>query len=108
MSEEPPKYILTIVATRGMISRAAPTPTANKVRDLRIGTPLACYEVTVMMDGVSYARLSPLGAKTAEWVRVAERDESIVYAVAREIVTEQDKIANALNRVADAIADLKK
>jgi hypothetical protein len=106
MSEETPKYILTVIAIKGLISRIAPTPTADKVRDLRIGSPLACYEVTVMMDGVPYARLSPLGAK-AEWVRMAERDQSIVYAVAREIVTDQDKIADALNRIADAITALK-
>jgi len=107
MNEETPKYILTVIATKGMISRAAPTPTADKVHDLRIGSPLACYEVTEMMDGVPYARLSPLGAKTVEWVRVAERDKSIVYAVVREIVTDQDKIANALNRIADSIMELK-
>ena len=106
MIEETPKYILTIIATKGSISRVAPTPTADKVRDLRIGSPLACYEVTVMMDGVPYARLSPTGAK-AEWVRVAERDQSIIYAVTRENITDQDKIANALNRIADAIIALK-
>jgi hypothetical protein len=99
---ESPKYLVTVVSTRGMISRSAPTPTAGKSRDLPVGSVHFCYEITSMMDGVLYARLSPVGVKP-EWARVQERDGSIVYLTYAAYESEASQIIAVLNRIAIAL-----
>ena len=96
--------------TKGVIVRDRPAPESQgaiRRRAEPVGTALN-VDLTVNIDGVNYARLIPQNPLKPEWVRVAERDNSIVYLDLYPVEATSDGQAGAINRLADAIFELIK
>ena len=108
-----PKYQLIVKVPDGVIVRDRPAPQArgaNKMRAEPVGKSLMAYTI-VNIGGVDYAGLIPQNPLKPEWVRVAEADHSIEYVEVIPLSGESNgnsDIANALNRIANAIEGLKK
>jgi hypothetical protein len=112
-----PKYQLIVKVPAGVIVRDRPAPDsrgANKMRAEPVGKVLVAY-IIINIGGVDYAGLIPQNPLRPEWVRVAEADHSIEYVevipldgASTSLSANISAIANALNRVADAIEELKK
>jgi hypothetical protein len=107
-----PKYQLIVKVPAGVIVRDRPAPDsrgANKMRAEPVGKVLVAYTI-INIGGVDYAGLIPQNPLRPEWVRVAEADHSIEYVEVIPLsgTDKNNAIADALNRVADAILNLKK
>ena len=105
-----PIYKLIVRPQSGVNINDRPGPDSQgalKMRTEKRGNVLYA-DAILNIDGVPYASLIPQNPLKPEYVRVAERDHSIEYVEVIPLQTSADKIANALNRVADAILSLKK
>lgn len=108
-----PKYLLIVKVPRGLVIRDTPRPQGqggSNMRSVPVGASLMCYDIH-NIQGVDYARLVPQNPLRPEWVRVAEADHSIEYVDVIAIDTPADSgsaiIADALNRIASALENLK-
>lgn len=106
-----PKFLLIVKPTTGLNIWDLPRPQSEgaiKRRAVPKGTPLDAYSIH-NFGGVPYALLVPQDPTRHEWVRVAEADHSIEYVDVIELEdTSQDgKIAQAINNLADAVRSLK-
>lgn len=108
------KYQLIVKVPRGVVVRDRPAPDsmgAVKMRAEPIGKCLMAYTI-INIGGVDYAGLIPQNPLKPEWVRVAEADHSIEYVMVIPLDNagnaQSASIADALNRIADALAGLKK
>jgi hypothetical protein len=108
-----PRFQLIVKVPAGLVVRDRPAPEsrgAAKMRKEPVGKSLMAYTI-VNIEGVNYAGLITQNPLRPEWVRVAEADHSIEY-VEVILLSGSDggngDIANALNRIADALEGLKK
>ena len=110
-----PKYIVVVNVKDGVIVRDRPAPEsrgAARIRTEPIGKVLFGWKI-LNVEGVDYVGLVPQNPLKTEWVRRAERDNSIVYVDVQPLDEttnggESSEIASAINRVAfalDKIAD---
>jgi hypothetical protein len=102
-----PKYLLIVKVKNGLVIRDTPRPESEGGRPIRtvgVGTSLNALGIH-NINGVDYARLVPQNPLRSEWVRVAEADHSIEYVDVIEFFekTENEKLADAINNLADAI-----
>jgi hypothetical protein len=108
MSE--PVYKLIVKVKNGVNINDRPGPDSQgalKMRSEKRGNVLYA-DAILNIDGVPYASLIPENPLKPEYLRVAERDHSIEYVEVIPLQTSADKIADALNRIADALVGLKK
>ena len=104
-----PKYKLIVLVKNGVNINDRPGPDSQgalKMRSEKRGNVLYA-DAILNIDGVPYASLIPQNPLKPEYLRVAERDHSIEYVEVIPLQASAEKIADALNRIADAIA-LKK
>ena len=108
-----PKYTVVVNVKSGVVVRDRPAPEsmgAAKMRTEPVGKVLFGWKI-LNVEGVDYVGLVPQNPLKTEWVRRAERDNSIVY-VDVQLLDEtsagdgQSEIADALNRIAFAIDKL--
>jgi len=113
--EQKPKYLLIVKVAAGIVSRRTPRSQAQggvQVRAIAVGTALYAH-VIINVDGVRYANILPQNPIIPEWVRVAEKDNSIEYvdvieledAKADESIRE---LASAVTLLATAVRELAK
>lgn len=105
------KYLLIVKVPKGIVVRDRPAPASMGAAQMRtepVGKSLMAY-IIINIQGVDYAGLVPQNPLRSEWVRVAEADHSIEYVEVMELEKGgNQKVADALNRIADALEGLKK
>lgn len=79
---------------------------AKVLRKEQCGTRLTAI-AKIFKNGVPYAVLVPREPNKPEYMRIAERDNSIVFAEVIEIEPETDKIAEAIKELTEVVRTLK-
>jgi hypothetical protein len=101
-----PKYEIIPIAPKGVNIYDRPAPDSQgalKRRAVANGTPLQAYDI-LMIGGVPYAYLVPQVEGKPEYVRVAERDGSIVYCKVIDLPpSDIAMICERLERIATAL-----
>ena len=108
-----PKYTVVVNVKDGVVVRDRPAPEsrgAARIRTEPVGKVLFGWKI-LNVEGVDYVGLVPQNPLKTEWVRRAERDNSIVYVDVQPLDEAsagdgQSAIADALNRIAFAIDKL--
>jgi hypothetical protein len=100
------KHVVIVKAKAGMRVLDRPGSTTDGAivrRNVQNGTPLEAYSIHYI-DGVPYARLVPQFPNKPEYIRIAERDESMVYCDVINLEAEQDsRLLDLLERIAKAL-----
>lgn len=104
------KHVLIVKVQNGMKILDRPASTSAGAITRRIvpnGTTLDAYSIHYI-EGVPYARLAPQFPNKPEYIRIAERDESMVYCdvidldadpvISPALLTVLERIASALER----------
>lgn len=103
-----PKLLLIVKVKDGLNILDLPRPQsqgAHVRRAAPVGTPLQAY-LTINVAGAEYAMLVPLDPQRPEWVRVKDAGMEYVDRFPLEDGNGNSAIADALNRVADALEKL--
>jgi len=108
-----PKYVVVVNVKSGIVIRDRPAPQSMGAMEIRkegVGKVLFGWKV-LNIEGVDYVGLVPQNPLKTEWVRRAERDESIIYVTVESLDSESPTsnnsvIAEALLRIAFAIDKL--
>ena len=103
------KYVLYSKTNRlPILDRPRPrSEGGNEKRYEAKGARLFAYEI-VDIEGVPYASLVPRVPGQDEWVRVSEAGSEEMWCKVVEYKTRETLIADALNRIADALEKLEK
>lgn len=100
------KHVVIVKVSKGMKVLDRPAPTTDGALTRRIvpnGTSLDAYSIHYI-DGVPYARLAPQFPNKPEYIRIAERNEAMVYCDVIDLEPKQDtRLLDVLERIATAL-----
>jgi hypothetical protein len=100
------KHVVIVKVSKGMRVLDRPGSTTDGAivrRNVQSGTTLEAYSIHYI-NGVPYARLVPQFPTKPEYIRIAERDESLVYCDVINLEAEQDsRLLDLLERIAKAL-----
>jgi len=98
------KYNVIVLALRGVIARSGLDEATRKTATFACGAIVDGYYLETSPEGIRHVYV--VDAKVpqlAGWIRVCEKDESNPLVSVREVVSEADKIAEALHEIAEAL-----
>lgn len=100
------KHVIIVKVKAGMRVLDRPASTTDGALTRRLvpnGTALDAHSIHYV-DGVPYARLIPQFPNKPEYIRIAERDESIEYCDVIDLTPPQEsELIDVLNRIANAL-----
>lgn len=102
------RHIVIVKVPKGMKVLDRPASTTDGAITRRVvanGTSLDAYSIHYI-DGVPYARLVPQFPNKPEYIRIAERDESMVYCDVINLEPDAQQSADllaVLERIAEAL-----
>ena len=102
-----PKFLLIVIAPRGVIIRDTPRPQSEggiQLRTVAVGKSLDCYDIH-NIGGVPYGRLVPQKPGTTEWLRIKEADgtQPLVDVIELEDSETDSSLAKAITLLAKAL-----